>query len=328
MVAAAACAFAHFTSLIFSEWDGWVEQSLNRSGWVIAFEPEAQQSLPDERVGRVDDVDYRIVCGVTERMGREALRLQTMLRIRSDPRAAAGGTTCLIRLSLSESEGLERIRAGNIYPDVVLQDAGISDAGIAYTSTYTFLGSATLAIRIANVVVIFVCLLLFGCFTSIRADALRAWAVLKERMYMVLVPYIGAVVVRLVLLAVDRLTAVSLPVATSGAAETLSMAIARHDDLFRPLIYAPVVEEIIFRYALFTVLCRWWSPLAAAVMASAVFAVTHLELHDTSRTITLFASGMLLQWLYVRYRSVILCIAAHGVQNGGVTLARALNEWY
>ena len=100
------------------------------------------------------------------------------------------------------------------------------------------------------------------------------------------------------------------------------------DGLFSALVYAPIVEEMLFRYAMFTVLCRWWKSVAAAVITSAIFAIVHDNWEDPVQMTGFFITGMLLQWLYVRYRSVSLCIAAHAATNAMVILGHQIGRFF
>lgn len=138
-------------------------------------------------------------------------------------------------------------------------------------------------------------------------------------------PYILSTVVLLILRMLERVGANAWSAMMALDRDVMSMGA---DGLFSALASAPIVEEMLFRYAMFTVLCRWWAPLAAAVIASATFAVGHEQWDDPVRMIELFASGMLYQWLYVRYRSVSLCIAAHSANNAMVTLVHQIGRFF
>ncbi len=151
---------------------------------------------------------------------------------------------------------------------------------------------------------------------------------MRSELYVVTLPFLGVAIVRFLLTILESLKFEIESVVDRSMHGVALFAASGDRGLFNTLVYAPIVEEAIFRYAMFTILSRWWSPLFAATIASAAFAINHFELDDTARTITLFAGGMLLQWLYVRHRSLTLCILAHSVLNGMMAIARALNESY
>lgn len=151
---------------------------------------------------------------------------------------------------------------------------------------------------------------------------------MRSESYAMTLPFLGVAIVRFLLTILESFKFGIESFVDRSMQGVALLAASGERGLFNALLYAPVVEEVIFRYAIFTVLSRWWSPLPAATIASAAFAISHFELDDTARTITLFAGGMLLQWLYVRHRSLTLCILAHSLLNGMMVMAQVLDEWY
>ena len=231
---------------------------------------------------------------------------------------------CRIEFSISQRVAWREGWVDRLSTDEMLEQAGVRGGRSAYTSSHRFLGSNTLAKTLLQIAEIMVVLLFFGSVVAFRLDAVCALEALKTRLYLIFLPKIGSLLVGIVSTMMDALAA-RIPTALSFRfVETMSVMAAPNNLLFGSLVHAPIVEEMIFRYALFTVLTRWWAPLAAAVMTAATFSACHLQLDDTTRTIGLFVSGMLLQWLYVRYRSVIFCMLAHATCNGIVAIVREM----
>ncbi len=78
------------------------------------------------------------------------------------------------------------------------------------------------------------------------------------------------------------------------------------------VIVAPVAEEIMFRGVLYTGLRDRFSPVSAAIVSSAVFAVFHGE---PFVFLPIFALGLMLAWLTETTRSVWPGIVGHAVFN-------------
>jgi membrane protease YdiL (CAAX protease family) len=326
-----ACAAAYFYSTLSDEGKYWAEESLNRAGWMVALDRDVR-TLPAMRRGRIDGLAYIVACGRAEGMGGDALHLQAMLRSQADPLGRADAGMCRIAFEISQWRATQQGVLDRVKVDDVLARIGIREVRFAYTRSDRFLGSNTLAGTFVEVVEILVVLLLFGSVAAFRRDLACALDSLKTRMYLIYLPKAGGLIFSAVSIVIESVISRIPPDLHFRFAETMSMSMSmvRAPDnlLFSSLVHAPIVEELVFRHALFTILTRWWTPLAAAVMASAMFSASHLRWEDsTHATIGFFVSGMLLQWLYVRYRSVIFCMLAHATSNAIVEIVRALKEW-
>ena len=77
-------------------------------------------------------------------------------------------------------------------------------------------------------------------------------------------------------------------------------------------ILGPMAEEVFFRGFLLGGLAQPMGPLRAALVASAVFAISHLSV---GVMIPFFVSGLLLSWLYLKTRSIWPSFTAHAAQN-------------
>lgn len=92
---------------------------------------------------------------------------------------------------------------------------------------------------------------------------------------------------------------------------------------FNPLLYfdivviTPIVEEILFRGFILAWLTLALGNLKGMIIASALFALVHLDL-DVMPPI--FVSGMLIAWLYMRTGSLWPPIAMHALSNAVATV--------
>lgn len=86
------------------------------------------------------------------------------------------------------------------------------------------------------------------------------------------------------------------------------------------VLLAPLAEELAFRgIALGCLIARGWSPVAAAVLTSAGFAVIHLQ-YTPAAMVPVFITGLYLAWLRVHSGSMAVPIAAH-ISANAVSMA-------
>ncbi len=79
------------------------------------------------------------------------------------------------------------------------------------------------------------------------------------------------------------------------------------------VVLAPLTEEIVFRGILLSSLDRRWGSTVAIVGSSALFAAMHVSLYAIP---PIFVLALILGWLFVRTRSLTVCIVAHAAFNG------------
>jgi membrane protease YdiL (CAAX protease family) len=94
--------------------------------------------------------------------------------------------------------------------------------------------------------------------------------------------------------------------------------------LFAPIalvIAAPVLEELLFRGVILRRLLVSGTRLRAVVLSSLLFGAIHL---NPWQFLGAFSGGLLLGWIYVRTRSLWLCIAGHALNNACSLYASAL----
>ena len=78
------------------------------------------------------------------------------------------------------------------------------------------------------------------------------------------------------------------------------------------VLIGPFAEEVFFRGFLLAALASSLGTLRAAALASALFAVAHIEV---GVMVPFFVTGLLLSWLYLRTRSIWPPMLAHAGQN-------------
>ncbi len=90
---------------------------------------------------------------------------------------------------------------------------------------------------------------------------------------------------------------------------------------FMLIVVAAVTEEFVFRGLLLRGLLARIRPGRAIAISAGLFAVMHLNPWQLS---TAFFIGVILGWVYLRTRSLALCIAGHGFHNAMSLLAAGL----
>lgn len=89
---------------------------------------------------------------------------------------------------------------------------------------------------------------------------------------------------------------------------TFDLAVA----IFVLVIAAPIIEELIFRsFILQTFLARF-KPWIASSLTALIFAVIHFDFQSVA---IIFVLGLILNWIFIRSRSIIPCIGFHMVNN-------------
>jgi glutamate-5-semialdehyde dehydrogenase len=78
------------------------------------------------------------------------------------------------------------------------------------------------------------------------------------------------------------------------------------------VIVAPLVEEFVFRGLILRGLLARWTPWPAILVSAALFGLIHLNPAQLPVTLTL---GVILGWVYVRTRSLGLCVIGHAINN-------------
>jgi glutamate-5-semialdehyde dehydrogenase len=83
------------------------------------------------------------------------------------------------------------------------------------------------------------------------------------------------------------------------------------------VIIAPFTEEIVFRGLILRGLLGRWKPWIAIAISSALFALMHF---NPAQAPIAFTFGAVLGWVYVRTRSLGLCILGHAMNNAAAYL--------
>jgi len=78
------------------------------------------------------------------------------------------------------------------------------------------------------------------------------------------------------------------------------------------VLIAPLTEEFVFRGLILRGLLGRWRPVAAITASAALFAATHLNPAQAPVALLL---GVILGWIYVRTRSLGLCVLGHALNN-------------
>lgn len=75
----------------------------------------------------------------------------------------------------------------------------------------------------------------------------------------------------------------------------------------------PIIEEIVFRGFLLQTLLSRIKPLFASLIAAGFFALVHFEFQSIGM---IFFLALVINWLFIRSRSIWPCVAFHMINNG------------
>lgn len=169
---------------------------------------------------------------------------------------------------------------------------------VVYTTRHAFLGSAYLAQFLAGCLVLGLLLSVADRVISWRRDITAAGRLLLKAPVLVMIPALTSYVAELI----------------AHSSTKLLLTVSGIPHLLESLVYAPVMEEVVYRGLLYELVRKYSNPAFSSVFVSLAFAFAH-EL-DAPRTMGIFIFGLAAQYLYIRYRSISLCILGHSVANG------------
>lgn len=112
---------------------------------------------------------------------------------------------------------------------------------------------------------------------------------------------------------------IGIPAESSNTTYITDMIISFPLFMLLPIIYAPILEEIVFRKILFGNLLRKWGVAFAYVGSALVFGLIHF---DIPHLLTYFGLGIVLAFLYHRTGRIIVPMIAHAGMNLLVLIAQ------
>lgn len=83
--------------------------------------------------------------------------------------------------------------------------------------------------------------------------------------------------------------------------------------VLKVLLVSPLLEELIFRGSLLSLLVKTESPKKAILLSSLGFSITHYL--SSSSLFATFVLGIFLAYVYLKTESVFLCVIAHAFNN-------------
>jgi membrane protease YdiL (CAAX protease family) len=110
------------------------------------------------------------------------------------------------------------------------------------------------------------------------------------------------------------------------AVDRIFLVIDKTSAFIGTVIHAPISEEILFRALYFTLIARLSNIWFAGLYVSAIFALDHG--YSVAGTLGTFCSALALQYLYVRFNSIIVCVLAHVLINGTGFLVNAFTAGF
>jgi membrane protease YdiL (CAAX protease family) len=116
-----------------------------------------------------------------------------------------------------------------------------------------------------------------------------------------------------------RAIAAALPLCLLAA--TVAMLLAPLSPAVRHalvlLLWAPIAEEVLFRWGLQEALLRWWPTRAGVITlgSAALFAASHALTRDAAWGALYLVPGLVLALLYTARRSLTYCVLLHAAMN-------------
>ena len=93
--------------------------------------------------------------------------------------------------------------------------------------------------------------------------------------------------------------------------------------IFSIVLFAPILEELIFRRIIFGTLLPKTNFFIAALISSLAFAVIHFEF---THILIYAVSGFIFAFIYYKTKRIITSMIAHMLLNGFVVIAQLYNE--
>lgn len=81
------------------------------------------------------------------------------------------------------------------------------------------------------------------------------------------------------------------------------------------VFFAPIVEEIIFRYIIMGDLLKNKKTISRILISALIFGALHLDRISVLAFLPYFAAGLLLGYIYAKTQSITACISAHIFNN-------------
>jgi uncharacterized protein len=89
------------------------------------------------------------------------------------------------------------------------------------------------------------------------------------------------------------------------------------------ILVAPVLEELLFRGIILRGLLSRYKPWQAILASALIFGAAHMNLYQF---VGAGLMGLVLGWLYLRFRSTFPCILLHGAYNGTLLMLSILGD--
>jgi membrane protease YdiL (CAAX protease family) len=157
---------------------------------------------------------------------------------------------------------------------------------------------------VAHIVLAAVLGLAYAFFVGWREDLRRLISSSRKEPWLLAVPFAAKI-------------AGGLLFATIGA---LAAARWRDPTAIDLVVLSPVIEELLFRVAIFSLVARYSNVNFGVAIATILFGYVHD--YDLASTLGVMAFGLGLQYFYLRTRSILFCILCHSLGNAIVVLVQ------
>ncbi len=166
-------------------------------------------------------------------------------------------------------------------------------------------------------------------FLGIFIYLFRSWLtkdknVFESRNKTIITILVSSAIILIVGIGINLLFEFLIPNISNNNQESLQsmIKVAPATLIFAALVFAPVVEEIIFRGAIFNAFYKKENPIAAILISGALFSLVHVigsllvgNLIGLIHFVSYFAVGIGFGFLYHKTRNLYICIGVHFINN-------------
>ena len=135
--------------------------------------------------------------------------------------------------------------------------------------------------------------------------------------------FIGAIVLQSLAVMIET-AILGVPPGSQNTELLLDLTSAYPLYIFGLILFAPIMEELVFRKAIVTQLVDHIGISGAAVISSLLFAFAHMDGH-----MLIYASlGLWFSYLYYKTNNILTPMLAHGIMNAFASLPVFFPEWF
>lgn len=135
--------------------------------------------------------------------------------------------------------------------------------------------------------------------------------------------FIGAIVLQVLASLIETII-FGVPSGSENTELLLDLTNAYPLYIFSMILFAPIMEELVFRKAIVTQLVDHIGFVGAAVVSSLLFALAHMDGH----MLIYGTLGLWFSYLYHKTNNILTPMLAHGIMNAFASLPIFFPEWF